>query len=139
MALDLESLKKGVCSLEAAIQVADSEKVSLFSEAEKKVIKAGVIQNFEFTYELCWKYMRRWLEINIGRAYGEGVPRRELFRMARENHLVGDVDRWMGYHQARNDTSHTYNSIKADEIFLAARAFLSDAKSFLKELEQRNA
>ena len=139
MALDLSSIKKGVLSLEAARQVVESAKFSLFSEAEKKVIKAGVIQNFEFTYELCWKYMRRWLEINIGRAYGEGVPRRELFRMARENHLIADVDKWMGYHQARNDTSHTYNCGKADEIFEVSAGFLGYAKNFLTELEKRNA
>ena len=139
MALDLTGLKKGVLSLEAALEVAGSRNVSLFSEAEKKVIKAGVIQNFEFTYELCWKYMRRWLETNIGRAYGEGVPRRELFRMARENHLIADVDKWMGYHQARNDTSHTYNCGKADEIFEVSAGFLGDAKNFLTELEKRNA
>lgn len=139
MALDLTSLRKGIASLEAALQVAGVEKISKFSEAEKKVIKAGVIQNFEFMYELCWKYMRRWIEVNIGRFYGEGVPRRELFRIARENHLISDVNTWMGYHQARNDTSHTYDSAKADEIFEIAGKFLIDAKEFISELEKRNA
>ncbi|MBI4351727.1 MAG: nucleotidyltransferase substrate binding protein [Elusimicrobia bacterium] len=139
MALDLGSLRKGVASLEEALQVAGAGKFPGFSEAEKRVVKAGVIQNFEFTYELCWKYMRRWLEVNIGRAYGEGVPRRELFRMARENQLIADVDAWMGYHQARNDTSHTYNSAKADEIFEVSGKFLADAGKFMEELEKRNA
>ncbi|MBU2573417.1 MAG: nucleotidyltransferase substrate binding protein [Elusimicrobia bacterium] len=139
MALDLSSLKNSILSLEEALQVAKSEKASLYSEAEKKVIKAGVIQSFEFVYELCWKFMRRWLETNVGRLYGEGVPRRELFRMARENHLIADVDVWMGYHKARNNTSHAYNSAKAEEIFNVSRVFLEDAKSFLAEMEKRNA
>ncbi|MBI5242463.1 MAG: nucleotidyltransferase substrate binding protein [Elusimicrobia bacterium] len=139
MALDLTSLRKGVVSLEEALQVAGARRIPMFSEAEKKVVKAGVIQNFEFTYELCWKYMRRWMEVNIGRSYSEGVPRRELFRMARENHLIADVDAWMGYHQARNDTSHTYDSAKADEIFEVSGKFLADARKFMDELEKRNA
>jgi nucleotidyltransferase substrate binding protein (TIGR01987 family) len=139
MSLDLSSLEKGVLSLEAALRVAASEKAATFTDEETKVITAGVIQNFEFTYELCWKFMRRWIEVNIGRAQSEGVPRRELFRMAAENHLIKDVDTWMGYHQARNDTSHTYDSLKAKEIFKIAGDFLADAKNVLGELKQRNA
>jgi nucleotidyltransferase substrate binding protein (TIGR01987 family) len=103
------------------------------------VVRAGVIQNFEFTYELCWKYMRRWLETNIGRSSGEGVARRELFRMARENHLIADVDAWMRYHEARNDTSHAYNRAKADEVFEVSKKFLADAQTLMAELERRNA
>ncbi|MDR1086879.1 MAG: nucleotidyltransferase substrate binding protein [Endomicrobium sp.] len=30
----------------------------------KDTICAGVVQNFEFTYELSWKYVQRYLEIN---------------------------------------------------------------------------
>lgn len=139
MALDLSSLEKGVLSLEAALRVSASAKAATFTDEEKKVITAGVIQNFEFTYELCWKFMRRWIEVNIGRTQSEGIPRRELFRMANENHLISDVDLWMGYHQARNDTSHTYDSVKADEIFKIAGKFHADAKKVLGELKQRNA
>lgn len=139
MSLDLSSLEKGVLSLEAALRVAASAKAATFTAEEKKVITAGVIQNFEFTYELCWKFMRRWIEVNIGRHQSEGVPRRELFRLANENHLISDVDTWMGYHQARNDTSHTYDSVKAEEIFKAAARFLADAQKVLEELKQRNA
>lgn len=139
MALDLSSLEKGVLSLEAALRVSASAKAATFTDEEKKVITAGVIQNFEFTYELCWKFMRRWIEVNIGRTQSEGIPRRELFRMANENHLISDVDLWMGYHQARNDTSHTYDSAKADEIFKIAGKFQADAKKVLGELKQRNA
>ena len=138
MALDLGSLKKAVTSLERALNVAASEKMSILSDDEMEVIKAGVIQNFEFTYELCWKFMKRWLETNMGAAYVDGVTRRELFRLGAEHRLIQDVDLWMDYHKTRNQTAHTYNEKTAGEVFEAATKFIHDAKWFLEAIEERN-
>ena len=76
MALELESLQGAIRSLESAIGVVRQKQDpgSGTSAAELEVIRAGVIQSFEFTYELCWKFMKRWLEDNIGSAYVDGVP-----------------------------------------------------------------
>lgn len=139
MMLDLSSLKKATSSLKRALKVANNrEKMNLLEEEEKEVIKAGVIQNFEFTYELCWKFMKRWLEENLGGTYVEGVSRRELFRLAAESRLISDVDQWMEYHDARNETSHTYDADKADEIFQVANTFITDAMNLFAVLEKRN-
>ena len=62
MALDLSSLQKAVNSFERAIKVADIMIKGDVDTDTEEVIRAGVIQNFEFTYELCWKFMKRWLE-----------------------------------------------------------------------------
>jgi hypothetical protein len=53
MALDLSSLKKAVASLDKALKVAADDRLDDMPEDQQEVIKAGVIQNFEFTYELC--------------------------------------------------------------------------------------
>ena len=138
MALDLSSLKKAVASLKNALNVAIPASLEAMPENQQEVIKAGVIQNFEFTYELCWKFMKRWLEVNIGTAYVEGVTRRELFRLSVENKLIKDVDQWMEYHDARNETSHTYDQDTADDIFQVAQTFFSDAFELLQILEEKN-
>ena len=105
MALDLDSLKKAVHSLDKSIRsVEAAQKIEDLDEDILDTVKAGVIQNFEFTYELCWKFMKRWLETNYGPSFAEGVHRRELFRMAAENGLIDDVMLWMDYHQSRNMT-----------------------------------
>ncbi len=138
MALDLSSLKKAVASLDKALKVAADERLNDMPEDQQDVIKAGVIQNFEFTYELCWKFMKRWLEKNMGAAHVDGVTRRELFRLSAESKLISDVDQWMEYHDARNETSHTYDQDAADEIFQVAKTFYPDAARFAEGLEKKN-
>ena len=138
MTLDLGSLRKALAALENALSVSAPDKLNILSDDQQEVIKAGVIQNFEFTYELCWKFMKRWLAKNLGATYVDGVTRRELFRLSAENRLITNVERWMEYHDARNETSHTYDQDTADEIFKAARAFFPDAQKLLKILEEKN-
>lgn len=139
MKLDLSSLRKAVESLEKTIRVADDDAfMSRLDEDQKQAVKAGVILNFEFTYELCWKFMRRWLDVNLGSSYVAGVSRRQLFRLSAEHRLLSDVDRWMEYHDARNETAHTYDESTAEDVFETAHHFLADAQKLLQALEARN-
>lgn len=138
MSLDLSSLQKAVDSLERAVKVASSKIKGKVSTDEEEVIRAGVIQNFEFTYELCWKFMKRWLEINIGGAAVDGVSRKELFRMAAESRLISNVGIWFEYNNLRNETAHTYDVKTAQEVYATAIHFAVDARVFLKVLENKN-
>ena len=139
MTLDLSSLEKAVDSLDRTLKVAaDAEFMDRLSDDQKDAVRAGVIQNFEFTYELCWKFMKRWLKGNLGSAHVEGVARRELFRLAAESKLIGDVNQWMDYHDARNETSHAYNQEAAEGVLETAGRFAHDANLFLKALRQKN-
>ena len=140
MALELTALRRAVAALENAISVWNQKQAdSSTLDMELEVIRAGVIRSFEFTYELCWKFMKRWLEENYGATEVDGVPRRELFRLAAENLLLTDVDRWMDYHRARNRTSHIYDPVIAGSVLDSALAFLPDAQDVLQRLEARNA
>lgn len=138
MALDLSSLHKAVASLERAVKVASSQIKGKVKTPKEEVIRAGVIQNFEFTYELCWKFMKRWLETNFGGTSVDGISRKELFRMAAENRLIGDVAAWFEYNGLRNETTHTYDPKTADDVYKAALRFCADARTFLTALESKN-
>jgi len=138
MALDLSSLRKAVASLERAIKVVSTQIKNQVGTDQEEVLRAGVIQNFEFTYEICWKFMKRWLEINISDPAIDGMSRKELFRMAAESQLINNVENWFFYHKARNETSHTYNSEIAQNVYLAAINFIVDAKALLLILESKN-
>jgi nucleotidyltransferase substrate binding protein (TIGR01987 family) len=138
MALELTSLRKAMQSMQNALQVASPDELEKFEKEQAEVLKAGVIQNFEFSYEICWKFMRRWLKENLSPAVTDGITRRELFRMAAEQRLIEDVEQWMRYHDARNLSSHTYLPEIADDVYRSAFAFHDAARKFLEALEERN-
>lgn len=139
MPLELDSLKKAVIALNAVLAKSnDAELMAGLDEITRDAIKSGAIQHFEFTYELCWKFIKRWLEMNISPEVADGVTRRELFRLAAENRLIVDVDEWMRHHDARNQTSHTYDPAVAESVYAAAHDFARDAQRLLEALEARN-
>jgi nucleotidyltransferase substrate binding protein (TIGR01987 family) len=137
--LVLDSLYKSVAALKAVLSKTDDEAfMSTLDEVAQNAVKAGVVQHFEFTYELCWKSMKRWIETNVSATEVDGVTRRELFRQAAEQRLIDDVEQWMRYHAARNRTSHMYEPVVAESVYRVTRAFLTDAESLLEALIARN-
>jgi nucleotidyltransferase substrate binding protein (TIGR01987 family) len=139
MPLELAALRTAVTALTNVLDKSDDVRfMESLDDIAQNAIKSGVIKHFEFTYELCWKFMKRWLEMNVAPGVADGVTRRELFRQAAEERLIEDVDRWMRYHDARNRTSHTYNPIIAEEVYRASHDFIHDAASLLRALEARN-
>lgn len=117
MGLNYSSLQKAIVALEKGISIYQKKKEQDVSEDEMEIIKSGIIQNFEICYEISWKLMKKWLEENIGRTEVDGIPRKELFRIASQNKLIDDIEKWFIFHEARNMTSHDYDGIKAEEIF----------------------
>lgn len=137
MALELDSLSKSVEVLRRSLQVVEVNE-SRADDDMLYTLRSGVIQNFEVAYEQCWKMMKRWLDNNLGSAYVDGVTRRELFRLAAEHQLIENVDRWMAYHYARNETPHTYDGESANVVYDSAKTFLQDALKFLSRIRSRN-
>ncbi len=137
MPLDLTSLEKSVIALRLSVTEAAPCLADL-APALREVVKAGVIQQFEVAYEQSWKMIKRWIEDNVGAETVDGVPRRELFRRAVESRLIDDVERWMQFHRARNETSHTYSSDTAEQVYVLALAFLPAAETLLAALHARN-
>lgn len=137
--LDLSSLEKAIASITLLHQrVADERFMSMQDQVVRLGLQAGLIQNLEFTYELCWKMMKRWLEINVTPNSIDGVTRRELFRLAAENRLIDSVEDWMTYNAARNQTSHQYDSALAEETLALISDFARAARQLLDNLKARN-
>ena len=137
MALELDSLKKAIGALGRSLRVAE-EQAGGDDVDLKETLRAGVVQNFEVAYEPTWKMMKRWLEMNVGVVEVDGVTRRQLFRLCHENRLIDDVDVWMAFHKSRNETSHTYNSTTAEDVFKVAVEFFPAASEVLSRIAERN-
>lgn len=140
MKLDLTPLAFAIASLEEGIAVASNETwFSSQTEAVRNTLLAGVIQNFEFVYELSIKMIRRRIELDAATPdEADFADFRDLLRTAAERGLVSDVEAWFEYRNLRNITSHTYDHEKAWRVYRGTLAFLSDAKALLKALEARN-
>jgi len=136
--LDFSALIKANNSFAQSLDVWYRYQEEINDDALLNTLQAGVIQHFEFTYELCWKFLKRCLERDLGRSEVEGVSRRELFRLAHESRLIDDVNLWMRFHAARNQTSHTYEQSTADDVLKVASEFLPQAQGLLQRLLARN-
>ena len=78
----------------------------------------GMIQSFEYTYELAWNTMKDLFE-----AQGETdiLGSRDAFRLAFRRGLVEQGEIWMDMIKKRGLTSHTYNEQIAREITTSIR------------------
>lgn len=88
-------------------------------------IRDAAIQRFEYTFELAWKLLQRFIRtqtpINT-------TSVKDLFRESAKLELIRSSEAWFEYLKARNLTSHTYNEATADETYAIAKRFLPDVQ-----------
>lgn len=128
MFLDVTSLEKAIDSLKRGIV-----RSTAFPGDEE--LRDAVIQRFEYTMDLGWKFIQRFLKI-AGVPDSEIRTKRDLFREAARIGLTGAPEKWFAYYEARNETSHTYNQEVAARVYQKALEFFDDAVALLNELKQ---
>ena len=74
----------------------------------------AAIQRFEFTYELCWKLLKGYLEYT---GVTEVNNPRAVFKEAFAIGIIVNGESWISMIDDRNLTSHTYNEDMAMEIY----------------------
>ncbi len=138
--LDFSSLQQAITSLtEAIATVADQRWFNQQRNSVQNTLIAGVIQNFEFVYELSIKMLKRQLALESASPEELDFSSfRGLLRTATEKGLIENIESWFEYRQMRNITSHTYDHEKAQKIYEMTRGFLKDASTLLNKLEQRD-
>ncbi len=130
--LDLTPLQKALDSLVFAIERTEREKPD-------DMLRDSVIQRFEYTYELCWKMLKRRLELDAPSPESiDAMSFREMIRAGAERGMIDDPLVWFDYRQKRNLTTHTYDAAIAEEVYKAAVTFSGDAQRLLAALQQRN-
>ena len=120
--LDLTSFKKAIDSIEE------------FSLALKKnpditAIEAGIIQAFEYTFELSRKMLKRYLiNYELSEEEVENMHFSDLIRTGNEyGLLLSDWSVWSEFRKKRNITTHTYDEAKAEEVLSIVPKFYEEA------------
>lgn len=118
-----KNLNKAFTQLEKAV------KLESYSDLERE----GLIQRFEYTYELAWKTLQDFLEFT-GYVDIEGPG--PVIEQAFKNGIIDDGNGWMAMKKSRELTSHTYDEDTAIEIANAIiNRYYSLFQSLISKLE----
>jgi len=98
-----QNLKKAYQQLKAGVEQKS------FTDLEKE----GIVQRFEYTFELVWKTLKDYLESQDVIAE---FPR-DIFKAAFRYNLINNGEIWMDMLEKRNLLSHTYNEKNAKIAF----------------------
>jgi nucleotidyltransferase substrate binding protein (TIGR01987 family) len=140
MPLDFSPLSNAIAQLDKSLGYANSP-AALADTGLREQLRNSVIQCFEFTYELSWKMLKRYLEATEASPADLDLGTfQSLIRLGNERGLLrSDWSVWRTYRQARTDSSHTYDSAKAEAVFTIAPDFLQEANALLANLNERAA
>ena len=116
--------QKALAKLE---EVAAARDIDSLSELEKE----GLIQRFEYTFELAWKTIQDLLEY---KGYEDIKGPNPVLEQALKDGYIQDEKGWRKMKKSRELTSHTYNSDTAADI---AEDIKAHYYALLKELETR--
>ncbi|MEZ0484364.1 nucleotidyltransferase substrate binding protein [Fibrella aquatica] len=108
-------------------EVSGVEGVEHFSELERE----GIIQRFEYTYELAWKTLQDYLRY---KGYIDIAGPNPVLTQAIQDGYIADADGWRQMKKARELSSHTYDSAIANEV---VEAILQFYFNLLDALEKR--
>ena len=97
-------------------------------EALNQLEKEGVIQRFEYCFELAWKTMKDYMEAS-GIVFDVVMPR-QVIKDAFAAKVLNDGATWIAMLDHRNLLSHTYNPVVLEQAVAAIH------QRYLPQLEQ---
>ena len=92
--------------LKEAMQIVEPDEVQI----------DGIIQRFEFTFELAWKTIKEYLEF-MG-ITEDMVGPRGVLKIAFAEGIIHDGDTWIEMMAARNNVSHRYDYEESRQIYI---------------------
>ncbi|MHB1927750.1 MAG: nucleotidyltransferase substrate binding protein [Leptospirillum sp.] len=126
--LNLEPLEKAIEQLKSGIKQSHAV-------PHNELLRDGVIQRFKYTMDLGWKLLQRYLKHIVQIDESAIRTKNDLFREAARLGIISSAEAWIGHYEARNETSHSYDSETARRVFERANLFLLDASRFLETLK----
>ena len=102
-------------------------------------IRDGLVQRFEFTYELAHKMLKRFLvATSPSPAAFDEMSFADMIRTGNERGLLlGNWPAWKTYREMRSKTSHAYDEDVALEVVKGIDCFLEEVEYLLARLTER--
>jgi len=121
-----QNYKKAFAAMKNAVELASSRQLS-------NLEKQGVIQGFEFTFELAWNVMKDYLE---EQGINGIIGSKDAVRQAFKNGLIDDGQIWMDMIKDRNLASHVYDDGTSENLFSAIiNAYYPQFNMFMKKMD----
>jgi len=132
VSLDFSSLASSVQRLEEGLARFNLDTSDL-------MVRDGLVQRFEFTYELSHKMLRRFLEAASANPveFDEADFQYLIHTANGQGLLLGAWPQWHVYRDMRSKTSRTQDEEVAIKVVAGISAFLQEAQFLLDQLEQR--
>lgn len=104
------------------------------------IYRAGVIGQFNLTFELAWKALQEILRLHGAEGVDTGSPR-EILQLGYKLGFVNDSAVWLLMLKKRNTSVHIYNEQEVDEMILLIRdsfipAFVALEKTLREKLAE---
>lgn len=120
--IQLIELKKALTRLKEALSLPKND-----------IVRDSVIQRFEFTVELSWKVLQRYLRDS---GLTETLTPKNTFREAAKLGITDDVESWLNFIDSRNVSSHTYKEDLAERVYAVARLLPAHVEKLVAKLEK---
>jgi nucleotidyltransferase substrate binding protein (TIGR01987 family) len=103
-------------------------------------IRDGLIQRYEFTYEISHKMLKRHLEMTSANPEAfDALPFADLIRTGNEQSLLkSDWTTWKVFREMRAKTSHTYDEDVAQSVVKVIPAFVEEIEFLVRQLDQHH-
>ncbi|MCL2182154.1 MAG: nucleotidyltransferase substrate binding protein [Chitinispirillia bacterium] len=126
----LDNYTKAFAVLERIHRIQEERELS---EAERM----GLIQSFEFTFELAWNLMKDYLR---HKGIFDITGSKDAVRAAFKNGIIDDGAVWMDMIDRRNETAHTYEEEVAIRVASdVSNSYVEEMRRLMKKMAEYSA
>ena len=121
-----QNYQKALVTLTNAVELSETRELS---DLEKQ----GMIQGFEFTFEMAWNVMKDFLE---EQGITGIIGSKGAIRHAFNKELVVNGQTWMDMIEGRNIASHSYDEEKAEKLLVKIKnVFYDELAAFAEKMK----
>ena len=125
----------GIMYFERALErfrIVVAERDRWVAEGNGDIVLDVAVKRFEFTYEMAWKALKRFLDyLGI-----DARAPRPVFKESYAQGLLSDEQVWLDMIEMRNLSSHVYDEQEISRILLELERYLAAFDSLLKQLRK---